>query len=166
MVLEDVTDSIEILHVAGSRAAELMAEVCPESEEVPFLQMRELSVLGVDALVFRISFTGEAGYELHVDADDAVTLWQRIWAHPASAAMGLQPFGGQAVNSLRIEKAFRVKGDLDYALGGEAGIDAFCRKKAEADVKAQGNKVPSRGARAGACAEGTAPRLPAAAWRG
>lgn len=123
--LEDVTDSIEILHVAGSRAAELMGEVCPEADDVPFLQMRELQVCGVDALVFRISFTGEAGFELHVDADDAATLWQRIYAHPAASACGLAPFGGQAVNSLRIEKAFRVKSDLDFAHWTEAGIEPF-----------------------------------------
>ena len=125
VVLEDVTDSIEILHVAGVRSAELMGEICPEADDVPFLQMRELSVLGIDALVFRISFTGEAGFELHVSADDAAKLWRRIWAHPAASELGLAPFGGQAVNALRIEKAFRVKSDLDFAHWTEAGIEPF-----------------------------------------
>ena len=45
--LSNVTDEIEILHVAGARAAELMGAVCPEALDVPFLQMRELSVCGV-----------------------------------------------------------------------------------------------------------------------
>ena len=67
------------------------------------------------ARVFRISFTGEAGYELHVGATEVATLWHRLWDEPAAASMGLAPFGGMAVNALRIEKAFRVKGDLDYA---------------------------------------------------
>ena len=120
-----MTDSIEILHVAGVRSAELMGEICPEADDVPFLQMRELSVLGIDALVFRISFTGEAGFELHVSADDAAKLWRRIWAHPAASELGLAPFGGQAVNALRIEKAFRVKSDLDFAHWTEAGIEPF-----------------------------------------
>ena len=123
--LEDVTDSIEILHLAGARVAELMAELCPEADEVPFLQMRELNVLGIDALVFRISFTGEAGFELHVSADDAAKLWRRIWEHPASMELELRPFGGQAVNALRIEKAFRVKSDLDFAHWTEAGVEPF-----------------------------------------
>ena len=45
------SDAVEILHVAGLRAAELMRVVCPEAEDVPFLQMRELEVLGVPAKV-------------------------------------------------------------------------------------------------------------------
>ena len=43
-----------------------MHALCPEAASVPFLQMRNLRVCGVAAAVFRISFTGEAGYELHV----------------------------------------------------------------------------------------------------
>jgi len=39
--------------------------------------------------------------------------------------MGLAPFGSAAVNSLRIEKAFRIKSDLDYAHWTEAGVDTF-----------------------------------------
>jgi len=125
VALADETDTIEILHVAGVHAADLVAELCPEAEAVPFLQMREVDFLGVRALVFRVSFTGEAGFELHVATDDAVSLWERIWDHPASSAMGLAPFGSAAVNSLRIEKAFRIKSDLDYAHWTEAGIEPF-----------------------------------------
>ena len=121
----DLTDEIEILHVAGARSAELMAEICPEAAEVPFLQMRELRVCGVAAAVFRISFTGEAGFELHVAASDAAPLWEAIWAHEASAQLELRPFGGQAVNALRIEKGFRIKSDLDYAHWTEAGVEPF-----------------------------------------
>ena len=43
-----------------------MHALCPEAASVPFLQMRNLRVCGVEAAVFRISFTGEAGYELRV----------------------------------------------------------------------------------------------------
>ena len=120
----DLTDEIEILHVAGARSAELMAEICPEAAEVPFLQMRELRVC-VAAAVFKISFTGEAGFELHVAASDAAPLWEAIWAHEASAQLELRPFGAQAVNALRIEKGFRTKSDLDYAHWTEAGVEPF-----------------------------------------
>ena len=44
---------------AGSDAAELMRAICPEADDVPFLQMRPLSVLGIPVHLFRISFTGE-----------------------------------------------------------------------------------------------------------
>ena len=123
--MANVTDDIEILHVAGAQAADLMSILCPETESVPFLQMRELTVCGILASVFRISFTGEAGFELHVAAGDVAELWARITSHEASLRMELAPFGSMAVNSLRIEKAFRVKGDLDYAHWTEAGIEPF-----------------------------------------
>ena len=123
--ITDVTDATEILQIAGGAAAALVSELCADAAAIPFLQMREIDFLGVPAAVFRISFTGEPGYELHVSVDDVATLWERIWAHPAAAAMGLAPFGSQAVNALRIEKGFKVKSDLDYAHWTEAGIEPF-----------------------------------------
>jgi len=123
--LRDLTNEIEILHLAGPSAPALMAALCPEAATVPFLQMRPLEVCGVDARVFRISFTGEAGYELHVAAEDAAPLFEAIMAHPSARALDCRPFGGAAVNSLRIEKGFKIKADLDYAHWAEAGVGQF-----------------------------------------
>ena len=58
----------------------------------------------------------------HVGVDDVALLWERIWAHPAAAKLDLMPFGSMAVNSLRVEKGFTVKSDLDYAHWTEARI--------------------------------------------
>ena len=58
--LHDITNEVEILHLAGPLAPALIAELCPEASAVPFLQMRPLEICGFDARIFRISFTGEA----------------------------------------------------------------------------------------------------------
>ena len=65
-----------------------LSELCADAAAIPFLQMREIDFLGVPAAVFRISFTGEPGYELHVSVDDVATLWERIWAHPPRRRWG------------------------------------------------------------------------------
>jgi len=124
--LVDDTNAVEILHICGPHAHQLMGALSADPpESIPFLQMRRTRVCDVAARVFHISFTGEDGYELHVNVDDVAPLWKAIWDHPLSTELGLRPFGGMAVNSLRIEKGFKVKADLDYAHWSEAGIGQF-----------------------------------------
>ena len=161
VAVASVTDDLEILHVAGARAEELMAALCPDAVDVPFLQaraaptspphhlhglsrllsrpisrpssrlqMRELRVGGVAAGVFRISFTGEAGFELHVAADDAAPLWKAIWAHPAAAELGLAPFGGQAISpDLPLSQAPRPRlSPASRALAGRRSMRCGSRR--------------------------------------
>lgn len=123
--LWDASSEIEILHVAGPASARMLEEICPAMAAMAFMEMRALDVCGVPAEVFRISFTGELGFEVHVAAEDAAPLYDAICAHPAAARHDLRPFGSHALNALRIEKGFRVKADLDYAHWTQAGIAPF-----------------------------------------
>ncbi len=125
VALSDASDAVEILHIAGPRSLALLSAIEPSIADVGFLKCAELSLLGVLARVIRVSFTGEQGFELHVAAEDAAALYDAIWAHPAAAREGLRAFGSAAVNSLRMEKGFCVKADLDYAHWTEAGIEPF-----------------------------------------
>lgn len=122
----NASDDYEILLVAGPDSKATLLEMCSEPavlENLGFLKFTTtpLSIAGVPATVGRVSFTGEAGYELHVKADDAPGLFD-------SLAQIIKPFGSHALNSLRLEKGFKVKADLDYARLDEAGVDAFVRK--------------------------------------
>jgi len=141
--LADITSAVEILHLAGPLSHSLVSELCPAAAEVPFLRSSCLDVLGVPCRVFCISFTGELGYELHAPAAEAATLYEAIWRHPAAAAHGLVPFGGHAVNSLRIEKGFKVKSDLDYTHWTEAGIEPFVKLKRKASHPFVGRDAPA-----------------------
>jgi len=129
--LRDVSDSVEILLLAGPDAKSTLLSFVEDTEEralvecLKFLKFatKPVTVCGVPGVtVARVSFTGEAGYELHLDADRAATLFSKI------ADAGVLPFGAYATNSLRLEKGFKVKGDIDFARYDEAGVDAFFRK--------------------------------------
>ena len=70
----------------------------------PFLAFRRLDIGMIPALVGRISFTGELGYEIWVTPDYQRALYELLVA--AGAERGLKPFGGRALNCMRIEKGF------------------------------------------------------------
>ena len=82
-------------------------------------------IAGREVLLMRLSFAGELGWEIHSRLADTPAIWDAVMA--AGAPLGLKPFGMFALNSLRIEKGYRLwKGDLstDYTLL-QAGLGRF-----------------------------------------
>ncbi len=122
--------SLTGLSIAGPAARDLLASVTSEdlsSAAFPFLSIRRMDVEMVPALVGRISFTGDLGYELWVEPGYQPRLFDVLTA--AGAEHGLRLFGGHALNSLRLEKSFgswateyRPTYDPD-----EAGLSAFVK---------------------------------------
>jgi len=131
--LQDITNDICVLHLAGPRSGELLCAIDPRAQGLPFMRARPLDDFGGDVglhtQVFRVSFTGEMGYELHFPSKDGPKLHNLIWNHPAAAELELRHCGSAAINSLRIEKGFKFRADLDFAHFSEAGIDPFISKK-------------------------------------
>ena len=60
------------------------------------------------ARIFRISFTGELGYEIQVPASYGLALWERCMA--AGAKYGITPYGTEAMHVLRAEKGYIIVG--------------------------------------------------------
>ncbi|WP_085883976.1 GcvT family protein [Oceanibacterium hippocampi] len=114
--------------IAGPKARELLARLCPDdlaTEAFPFLHIRETEVANVPALVARISYTGELGYEIYVRMDYVRRLLDALLA--AGADLGIRPFGGRALNSVRFEKnfgAWTLEFTPDYGPRA-AGLDRF-----------------------------------------
>ena len=69
---------------------------------------REGRVAGLDARVFRISFTGELSYEINVPGDQGLALWQAVI--DAGAKHGITPYGTETMHLLRAEKGFIIVG--------------------------------------------------------
>jgi glycine cleavage system aminomethyltransferase T len=69
--------------------------------EVPFLGVRTCRVAGIPARVLRDSYSGELAYEIHVPAAQGIALWE---------ALGVEPYGTEAMGVLRIEKGHIVVG--------------------------------------------------------
>ena len=72
------------------------------------MSMREGRVRGVPARVFRISFTGELGFELQVPASYGLPVWEACIE--AGAKYGITPFGTEAMHVLRAEKGYIIAG--------------------------------------------------------
>ena len=116
--------------IAGPNAKELLSRVTRtdvSTEAFPFLSVRRMDVGSAPAIVCRISYTGDLGYEIYVPTDYQVALYQAL--AEAGADLGLRPFGMRAMMSLRLEKGFgswlrEYKPDYTPA---ETGLDRFVR---------------------------------------
>jgi sarcosine oxidase subunit alpha len=103
-----VTEQWATLAVAGPKARELMAELAPGMEDLPFMTYREGKVAGMEARIFRISFTGELSFEINVPGDQGLAMWEAVIA--AGAKHGITPYGTETMHLLRAEKGFIIVG--------------------------------------------------------
>ncbi|MET0605513.1 MAG: aminomethyltransferase family protein, partial [Beijerinckiaceae bacterium] len=118
------------LAIAGPRARELLSRVARadvSNDSFPFLSIRPLTIGPVQALVARVSFTGELGYEIWTAPEQQRTLYDVL--RDAGDALGLRHFGAQALNSLRLEKGFGswAREYRPIYTAAEAGLDRFVR---------------------------------------
>ncbi|MEQ1874533.1 MAG: 2Fe-2S iron-sulfur cluster-binding protein [Ilumatobacteraceae bacterium] len=105
----DRTVSHGAINVTGPLAGELLRRAGVTDDERPkFLQHRRLDVAGVPCHVMRLSFTGEASFELHHQIDRSVELWQALMH--LGAPLGVKPHGLQALFGLRCEKGHIIVG--------------------------------------------------------
>ncbi len=116
--------------IAGPNARELLSRATRadvSNQALPFLSVREFEVGQAPAIVCRISYTGDLGYEIYVPAAYQVALYEALTA--AGADLGLTPFGMRAMMSLRLEKGFGSwlrDFSPDYT-PAETGLDRFVR---------------------------------------
>lgn len=113
--LSSVTEQWAAVALAGPRAREVLAQVVDidvSNAAFPFLAVAECQLrtasASVPARLFRMSYSGENAYELHVAADQGQALWDALLA--AGAAFGIMPYGTEAMGTLRIEKGHIVVG--------------------------------------------------------
>jgi len=106
----DRSDGIALLALQGPRAQEVLAPLTDlDLEAIGYYRFTEGRAAGVEAVVSRTGYTGEDGFELYVDAGDAVALWRALLAGGE-----VQPAGLGARDSLRLEMGYALYGnDLD-----------------------------------------------------
>lgn len=123
--LSDETQAYTTLILAGPASRAILSEVCDADLSRPWLTHQTSHIAGKWVNLIRVSFTGELGWEIHCARDDMPAVFDAVWA--AGQRHGLQPFGMFALNSLRLEKAYRAwKGDLstDYTVL-QGGLERF-----------------------------------------
>jgi sarcosine oxidase subunit alpha len=117
VVTTDLTSAWATIAVAGPRARAVVAALGVDGIDLapaafPHFAVQDGRIGETPCRIFRVSFTGEATYELNVPADSGAALWDALLA--AGAPFGVVPFGVEALLRLRIEKGyFLVGADTD-----------------------------------------------------
>jgi dimethylglycine dehydrogenase len=131
VALRNVTTSRGTFVVAGPKSRDVLARLTDtplDNARFPWLTGQVIEVgLAVDVYALRVNFIGELGWELHFPIEYANGLFETLFA--AGAEFGIGMVGMRAMESLRIEKSYRMWGsDLtpDYT-PWEAGMDRFVR---------------------------------------
>ncbi len=101
-----------VIAVQGPKAREIIAPLVEgidlSSEAMPHMSAREGRICGVPTRLFRVSFTGEAGYEINVPANYGPAVWDAVWAQ--AEPLGACVYGTETMHVLRAEKGFIIVG--------------------------------------------------------
>ncbi|MAI80516.1 MAG: hypothetical protein CL917_16345 [Deltaproteobacteria bacterium] len=126
--LDNVTDHYAVLTLAGPNSRELLQSLTREDcskKAFGFFRCREMHVGMTPVRVLRVSYVGELGYEIHHPVAYQRSLYDRLME--AGEPHGLVNYGYRALDSMRLEKAYRLWGvdiSADYS-PLEAGMERF-----------------------------------------
>ena len=108
VTVRDVTGAMACLGLWGPRARDVLAGVCADDLTFPYMQARRVTVGDVPCWALRVTYVGELGWELYPSAEYGLVLWDTLLE--AGRPHGLVPAGYRAIDSLRLEKGYRVWG--------------------------------------------------------
>jgi dimethylglycine dehydrogenase len=126
--LDKVTTQRGVLVLAGPRSREVLAKVTDidvSNKSFPWLTARRMSIKAASVIAMRVNFVGELGYELHHPIEMQNAIFDALMA--AGASFGIKPFGIRAMDSLRLEKSYKLIGrelSIEYA-ALESGLERF-----------------------------------------
>ncbi|MHB8240731.1 MAG: GcvT family protein [Solirubrobacteraceae bacterium] len=124
----DVTARWACFALWGPRARDILSPLTSDPLAFPYMSMCELAVGDVPVRALRVTFVGELGWELYCPTEHGAGLWRTLWE--AGREHGLMACGYKAIDSLRLEKGYRVwAADITPdETPHEAGL-GFCVKK-------------------------------------
>ncbi len=106
----DLTGAITFVSIQGPRSREFLASITDgiDFQRLRFFRFGKAVINDTELILSRSGYTGELGYELYVPSDEAGILWEYL--EKEGKAFGLMPYGAEALQSLRIEKALPLAG--------------------------------------------------------
>lgn len=125
---ENLTNALGVLVLAGPKARTLLERVSSDdfsNDGFKWLTAREVTIGMAPCRAMRVNFVGELGWELHHPIEYQNHIFDALWE--AGQDMGLKPFGIRAMDSLRVEKSYRMPGaelSIEYA-ALESGLHRF-----------------------------------------
>jgi 4-methylaminobutanoate oxidase (formaldehyde-forming) len=108
VTITDTTSRWACFGLWGPRAFDVLGSITSDAIDFPYLTMRELVAGAAPVRALRVTFTGEAGWELYCPTEYGAALWRALWE--AGEPHGLVAGGYRAIDSLRLEKGYRVWG--------------------------------------------------------
>ncbi|MEM7774346.1 MAG: FAD-dependent oxidoreductase [Pseudomonadota bacterium] len=128
--LDDLTTSMGVLVIAGPNSRATLQKVAATSlanSEFPWLTGQDTTVGLAPARLLRVNFVGELGWEIHHGIEYQNHIFDALMA--AGQEFAIKPFGIRAMDSLRVEKSYRMVGtelSIEYA-ALESGLERFVR---------------------------------------
>ena len=128
VIFEDLSNSTGVLVVAGPKARKLMQKVSTDdfsTENFKWLTAKNVNVGYAPVNAMRVNFVGELGWELHHPIEYQNHIFDKLME--AGKDLGIKPFGIRAMNSLRLEKSYKLVGtelSIEYS-PYESGLDRF-----------------------------------------
>jgi len=125
---ENLTNSIGVLVLAGPRSRDLLSKISNadfSNKAFPWLSAQKIDVGLAPSIAMRMNFVGELGWELHHPIEYQNHIFDRLME--SGEEFGVKPFGIRAMDSLRIEKTYKLVGtemSIEYA-AYESGLDRF-----------------------------------------
>ena len=152
--LTSTTEQYAVIALQGPNARKLLEPLVEgidlSAEAFPHMAIREGMICGIPTRLFRVSFTGELGFEINVPTAYGRAVWERLMAE--GVQYDITPYGTEAMHVLRAEKGFIIVGQdtdgtvtpfdagLDWAVGKKKPDFVGKRSMARPDIVAPGRK--------------------------
>jgi sarcosine oxidase subunit alpha len=144
--LTSVSEQWAVIAVQGPKAREIISPLVEgidlSDAAMPHMSVREGKICGVPTRLFRMSFTGERGFEINVPADFGQSVWEAVWSE--GQKHGACAYGTEAMHVLRVEKGYIIVGqETDGTVTtGDVGLDWAVGKNKTDFVGMRGMKRP------------------------
>ena len=125
---DSLTNAVGVLVLAGPKSRDVLQKLTRTdltNAAFPWLSSKLIEVGLAPAMAFRMNFVGELGWELHHPIEYQNHIFDSIMA--AGAEFGIKPFGIRAMDTMRLEKSYRLVGtglSIEYA-ALESGLQRF-----------------------------------------
>ena len=118
--------------IAGPKSRDMLSKLFPDldvsNEALPFMGYIESNLFGVPARIFRISFSGELAYEVNVESNYGLFMWEKMME--IGQEFNNQPYGTEALSTLRIEMGHVAGPELDgRTIPQDVSLDGLVSKK-------------------------------------
>jgi dimethylglycine dehydrogenase len=126
--IEDITESWGGLLLTGPNARKILQQCTQENlsnDAFPWLNCRTIKIDSAPVFAMRVSYAGELGWELHMPTWQLISIYESLME--MGQEFGIRDFGGQAFNSMRLEKMYRAYGAefTEEISALEAGMERF-----------------------------------------